>query len=241
MQEIKNKNVGGKMTNETVALKKYAYNEIKRKILNCDYAPGCLLNEQFLTSELNISRTPIREALNRLDQEGLIRILSKKGILVSNISIIDLTHIYQVRIELEPYVVRMAGPHLDLEKLMYYRKLFYMESDDKNSIPELETDVSFHGYLTDNCHNKYIHQLMKKVLDENERIMIFTRNKVRIEHARNEHLKIIDLLMVGDYEAASRVMRTHIENCRDSAVAYFLDQDKLFEESRPEVELAAKD
>ena len=221
------------MTSKNVALKKYAYDEIKKKILSCAYAPGVLLNEQFLSGELDISRTPIREALSRLDQEGLVRTISKKGVLVSNISIADLSQIYQVRIELEPFIVRISGPHLDREKLLYYRELFYKETDDDGSMLQLETDTSFHGYLADNCNNKYILQLMKKVLEENKRVMISTRNKVRINNARSEHLKIIDLLLLDDNEAASREMCHHIENCRDSAITYFLDRAKTGEGNNP--------
>jgi DNA-binding GntR family transcriptional regulator len=213
--------------NTTVTLKTFAYEEIKKKILNCVYAPGMLLNEQVLVNELNISRTPIREALNRLDQEGLIRIISKKGILVSNISIVDLSQIYQARIELEPFVVRISGPHLSREKLLFFRELFFKESDEDHGMEQLETDNDFHSYLADNCDNKHILVVMKKVLDENKRVMISTMNKVRIENARAEHLKIIDLLLLGDYEAASRVMRSHIENCADSALTYFLEKAKM--------------
>ena len=98
------------MTKKTINLKKYAYNEIKDKIVNCIYAPGSLLNEQILASELNISRTPIREALSHLQEEGLITIMPKKGILVSNITISDMSQIYQVRLEVEPFVVKLSGP-----------------------------------------------------------------------------------------------------------------------------------
>jgi len=215
------------MADGTIALKNFAYDEIKKKIINCIYPPGTMLNEQDLVKELKISRTPIREALNRLDQEGLIRIISKKGILVTNISIADFSQIYQVRIELEPFVVHISGPHLDREKLLNFRELFALETDEHASMQQLDTDTAFHSYLAENCNNKYVYQLMKKVLDENKRVMISTRNKARIDNATNEHIKIIDLLLLGDYEAASLVMRNHILNCRDSAVAYFLDRAKM--------------
>ena len=215
------------MKKETVALKRYAYDEIKKMIINCIYAPGALLNEHDLVSELNISRTPIREALNRLEQEGLVRIIPKKGIMVSNISIADFSQIYQARIELEPYVVQISGPHLDREKLLHFRELFVSETDDDDRMEQLNTDTAFHMYLSENCNNKYIHELMKKVLDENTRVMVSTRNKSRIDNACNEHVKIIDLLLLGDHEAAAQVMRNHIINCRDSAVAYFLDRGKF--------------
>lgn len=61
-------------------LKTLAYKTIKQKIVTCEYAPGLYLNEEILTEELKISRTPIRDALSRLEQEGLIEIKPKKGL-----------------------------------------------------------------------------------------------------------------------------------------------------------------
>ena len=77
-------------------LKTLAYNTIKQKIVTCEYAPGTFLNEEILTDELKISRTPIRDALSRLEQEGLIEIKPKKGITVTALSIKDATPFYNI-------------------------------------------------------------------------------------------------------------------------------------------------
>ena len=79
------------------SLKTLAYNTIKEKIITCEYAPGSLLNEESLTDMLKISRTPIRDALGRLEQEGLIEILPKKGIMVTNLSMPDINMIVEIR------------------------------------------------------------------------------------------------------------------------------------------------
>ena len=68
-------------------LKTQAYNTIRQKIVTCEYAPGTFLNEELLTTELGLSRTPVRDALSRLEQEGLIEIKPKKGIIVMPLSI----------------------------------------------------------------------------------------------------------------------------------------------------------
>lgn len=206
-------------------LKKFAYDEIKSRIIDCTYPPGEILNEQLLTKELNISRTPIREALNRLDHEGLIQILSKKGILIKNITLSDISQVYQLRIEVEPFIVKAAGPFLDHDKLIYFRDLFINIPEDEisNHLNELNTDNAFHKYLVDNCGNKYIIEMMNKVLDENMRIMIYTKNKIRIEDSKSEHISIIDSLLVNNFPQASERMLIHIKNCRDSAYAYLLN------------------
>lgn len=68
-------------------LKQHAYNIIKDKIINCEYAPSALLNEEMLKEDVQASRTPIRDALGRLEQEGLVTILPKKGIMVAPLTI----------------------------------------------------------------------------------------------------------------------------------------------------------
>ena len=215
------------MKQETVNLKKYAYSEIKNKIVNCVFPPGTLLNEKELAGDLSISRTPIREALNHLNEEGLIRIMPKKGILVSNITIDDMSQIYQVRLELEPFVVRIAGPHLNSEVLLDFRERFVAEVDQSDTMQQLETDTSFHRYLANNCGNKYLLQLVNKVLDENKRVVITASNTVRIHHSHDEHIEIIDSLLTGDYAASSMVMRNHIESCRDATFSYFLQRTQV--------------
>ncbi|MDL2217734.1 GntR family transcriptional regulator [Christensenellaceae bacterium OttesenSCG-928-M15] len=206
-------------------LKTYAYDTIKAKIISCEFAPGAMLNEQTLSGELAISRTPLREALNRLDQDGLIEIIPKKGILVSRISIEALAEIYQVRMEFEPFVTRVAGPYTDKAALIVFRDRF-VEEKDNGSFEELETDTEFHSYLVNSCNNKYIQQLMQKVLDENKRVMIATRNKARMTSARDEHIRVIDLILLGDYGAAADAMRDHLLSCRSSAFSYFMDQSR---------------
>lgn len=205
-------------------LKKLAYSTIKEKIISCEYPPGELLNENLLAAELKISRTPIREALSHLQEEGFIKIMLKKGIMVSTISIADMRQVYQIRIELEPFGVRLAGPQLKSKELLHYRELFMNQLDDGDMLERLETDTSFHRYIAMNCNNKYLLQILNRVLDENKRISIFNNNIERVEHSHDEHLKLIDALLTNDYDYSAKVMRSHIENCRDSAFACFMQR-----------------
>ena len=89
------------------SLKLQAYQYLKTKILNCEYRPNEFLNEQKLCAEMgNISRTPMRDALGRLEQEGLITILPKKGLMVSGITEEDVHSMFEMRLLVEPYALR---------------------------------------------------------------------------------------------------------------------------------------
>ena len=107
-----------------VTLKEHAYNCIKQKILNCEYQPGMFLSEDLLKNEMNMSRTPIRDAISRLEQENLVRILPKKGILVSGISIREIQSIYEARLLLEPYAVLHYGNRIPEQRYLEFLKIF---------------------------------------------------------------------------------------------------------------------
>ena len=98
-------------------LKTQAYNTIRQKIVTCEYAPGTFLNEELLTTELGLSRTPVRDALSRLEQEGLIEIKPKKGIIVMPLSINTINMIFEVRQLYEPYILLNYGNALSVERL----------------------------------------------------------------------------------------------------------------------------
>ena len=96
-----------------LSLKLQAYQYLKTKILNCEYRPNEFLNEQKLCAEMgNISRTPMRDALGRLEQEGLITILPKKGLMVSGITEEDVHSMFEMSAggALRPAHLRQPDP-----------------------------------------------------------------------------------------------------------------------------------
>ena len=87
-----------------ISLKEKAYLYIKDKILSCEYKTGYFIDEKILIEELSASRTPIREGLSRLEQEGFVQILPKKGVVVKDINLRDIAEIYQISNKLIPQV-----------------------------------------------------------------------------------------------------------------------------------------
>jgi DNA-binding GntR family transcriptional regulator len=93
------------------------YQILKERILFLEYPPGRMLNERALTEEFAISRTPLREALNRLEWEGLIRILPRTGSIVSELEFEKIVRAYQIRLEIEGLVCRLAAENISDEHL----------------------------------------------------------------------------------------------------------------------------
>ena len=82
---------------ENLPLKQVAYETLKRKIITCEILPGSLLTEDMLCEELNASRTPVRDAVSRLEQENLVSIMPKKGIRVNRVSMNNIRELFEVR------------------------------------------------------------------------------------------------------------------------------------------------
>lgn len=98
-------------------LKQIAYETIKRKIIHCDYMPNDILSEMMLMEEIDASRTPIREALNMLSQEGLVRIIPKKGIMVLPLTMKEVAMTFEARMLMEPYIIEHYSQYIDHVKL----------------------------------------------------------------------------------------------------------------------------
>lgn len=178
-----------------------------------------MIKEAQLTEELGISRTPIREALTILEEERFIRIVPKKGIYVTGITLNDVIQIFTVRKEIEPVALRMAAPSLPYDTLIEFHQLISKEPTDLSDAYKL--DMAMHMFIVEHCGNQFIIDMMRSVLDHNERIIIASKqNKTKIHDARQEHLAILDMLLEDEYERASDMMRIHIESCRRAAMEY---------------------
>lgn len=198
---------------QTTDLTAYAYTSIKEKIVHCEFQPGSLLNETQLCAQLEISRTPVREALSRLAQEGLIQTVPKKGILVQSITVADIRQMYEARSLLEPYAVRVGGPFLSRPRLVELRALCMGSADEESGYRLSETDKALHLFLSDNCGNRYIAETMRRLWDQNTRIQFHFNNIARFDSARDEHLALIDAILAQQYDAAADIIKQHIGNC----------------------------
>jgi DNA-binding GntR family transcriptional regulator len=193
---------------------------LRNRIIECEYPPGTMLNETHLCTELEVSRTPIREALALIEREGFVQIIPKKGIFVKDITLSNVLSIFQVRYEIEPVALRMAAPFLQEEKLLEFKSKFLGEEPDIRVAFRLDT--AMHLFIIEHCGNSYIVDMMRKVFDENTRIVISSKqNQVKIHDARKEHVEIIDLLLNRKVKEAAKAMRMHIDCCKKAALDFF--------------------
>lgn len=201
-----------------MSLKKKAYAAIRAKIVNCEYMPDTFLNEAALMKELEVSRTPIREAVSRLEQENLVRIIPKKGIIVSSLSLSNVKEVYQVRELLEPFIIRLWGAQVSQETLAAYQDKLLKTSQETPERERHMIDYELHRIISDRCENQYFVQLLGNVYDQSHRIRILSgKLQQRLEDTRTEHVLIVERLLSGDSEGAAKAMEIHLENSRKAA------------------------
>ena len=201
--------------------KNFVYNDLKERLITCKYAPGTILNEVQLTKEYGVSRTPVREAISRLELLGYVHVLPKKGIYVTEITMQDVLQIFETRIEIEPVCLRLAFPYLDPDHLLRERARI---SDSQQSIPEANrADMDMHLYLIDLCRNRYLITMMHQLFDDNTRAVIATgQNEVKVHNAMQEHLAILDSLLYDrDIDKSAHLLCEHLKSCRSAALRYF--------------------
>ena len=199
------------------SLKLQAYQYLKTKILNCEYRPNEFLNEQKLCAEMgNISRTPMRDALGRLEQEGLITILPKKGLMVSGITEEDVHSMFEMRLLVEPYALRNYGNLIPWQALEDYKEL--MHHPDR--IDDFcKSDDDFHALLMSSLPNRYLRSAYDRITGLNTRFRIMT-GKVSMnnqDQTCEEHLHILDAALNDNWDTAADALQHHLELARDKA------------------------
>lgn len=214
------------------SLKQQAYSYIRDKIVSCKYAPGMMLNEEQLHQELTVSRTPIRDALSRLEQDGLIVIKPKKGILIAPLSLNEINHIYETRILIEPFALQEYGYTLDEQELL---KSFTITKNLEENLSEQEMfkmDDDFHTMIIENIPNPYIKQCYQIISVQTQRCRIFTveHKKERMISSNHEHLTILQYCLKHDWKAASEEMKKHLINSKNTTFELLMENPSLLSE-----------
>ena len=201
-----------------------AYQFIRQKIASCEYLPKQMLSESQLQEELGFSRTPVREAIGRLAQEGLLQVFPKRGIMVSGISIQDIHQIFEVRSLLEPYALRMYHSDLDLEEIKRFSDLFHAYSNDSAHVNFYELDDQFHALLLASMKNDYLVELYDRIRTQSVRLRIMSGEFIqsRIDQTMKEHAQIADACLAQNWEEAAQAMTEHLRYSKESSLATIL-------------------
>ena len=201
---------------DRVSLSIRVYDHVKRRIVANELPFGSKLTEDGLAKELGISRTPIREALNRLAQDRLVTVSPGRGAFVATFSFDDMVQLLEIRETLEGMAARLASKRITketLEKLRQRLKAAAQKQEHNGYKGYLDADRDFHECVISACGNHQLSQLMKSLQDRIQ--MLRSRSVMLPGRARKsfqEHMEIIDALSARDPDLAEEKIRTHIRN-----------------------------
>lgn len=205
------------------SLKHHIYDEIKSRIIRCEYLPGMQLNEDMLCSHFGSSRTPVRDALSRLEQEGLVAIHAKRGVQITDVSISAVNELFEVRMRIEPYAVRTYGSRMGDEVYAGYMRRFAKGVGNKMDFYEL--DNAFHRAFIEASDNRYLQKIYTMTGDQSARFRILSDADDRLEQTQQEHYRIAACCLRRDWSAAAAEMRNHLEMSKKAIISYALNQE----------------
>ena len=204
-----------------INLKEKAYNLIKKNIIYLRFMPGDYLEEKKLSELLGVSRTPIREALARLENEQWVVSLPRKGIFVTEVDETMLNNIFEARKYFEPAILGMAFNNLSNIKLNIFKERFKIyETLEQKDRDKLDND--FHLYILNSVDNPFVKNTMITTFEHVVRVRKLSfdkKSKKRISESNDEHIHIIDLILDGKKEEAKKAFQEHIEN----SYTYYLE------------------
>jgi DNA-binding GntR family transcriptional regulator len=200
-----------------------AYEVVQRGIASGEYLPGSWLREEDVAAAAGVSRTPVREALHRLQAEGLVQLLRHRGAVVVGWTAEDLDDLYDLRVMIEGYGVRRAAQH---REAIQFAALYAMCDEMDAVLPDADEDdlqrlgelcIDFHTTLQQASGNRQLLAILPTLIGGP-----FIREAFRhhtcadLERSFAHHREILEALEVGDADWAEAVMRAHLRHGRQS-------------------------
>ncbi|HQZ32935.1 MAG TPA: GntR family transcriptional regulator [Ilumatobacteraceae bacterium] len=204
-------------------LRRAVYHEVQRRIVDGRLQQGERIYEDQLAHELDVSRNPVREALQALEAEGFVELEPRRGARVAVISEARANDLFEMREALEGMVARLAALRRTSEQLVELERVLEAgtaaaTTGDVAMLPTLNTD--FHRILGEAAHNSMLAETVERMSQLIE--WVYTRRITqRGTMSWSEHRRIVEAIAIGDADVALSEARTHISNARQ---AYVNDQ-----------------
>lgn len=202
--------------NEYLPLRDVVFNTLRQAIITGEFAPGERLMEIALANRLGVSRTPVREAIRKLELEGLVVMIPRKGAEVARITEKDLRDVLEVRCSLEELAAELAAERMDeegQEKLDQALVEFESAIESGDNAAIADSDMEFHDIIFDATGNPRLIQIIGNLREQFYRY--------RLEYVKdtdyhivllNEHKELVNAIRAGKKEEARKIMKKHITN-----------------------------
>ena len=203
-----------------------ATDHLRMLIVSLQLEPGAVLDDSALVTRLSCGSTPLREAIQRLSGEHLIRILPRRAIAVAPITVTDLQQIYEVRLATESMAARLAASRTDTAQVAALEEHVTALLDDSvrtNSLTVVRHDFLFHYQLARMASNSYLCDSIQRILGPAMRLTYFAyKHGEPSTEARLEHAAILQALLAHDASAAEHEMRRHLTVAKERTLRQIL-------------------
>jgi DNA-binding GntR family transcriptional regulator len=204
-------------------LRELVFESLREAIIGGKLAPGERLMEIQMAEEMGVSRTPVREAIRKLELEGLVVMICRKGAYVAGLSLKDIADVFEIRSALEGLAAGLAAERItdgELEELERYLVKISEESETGDLNKVVETDTDFHSLIYSASRNQRLFQIINNLREQIQRFRTTSlsypgRMKVAVE----EHRKIVEAISARDGESARKLAQEHIENAESSMMS----------------------
>ncbi|MDG2111501.1 MAG: GntR family transcriptional regulator [Actinomycetota bacterium] len=196
------------------SLRDEAYRELRQMIVRLDFAPGDVLREDELREVLGIGRTPIREALQRLEREHFVTVIPRRGMFVSGIDVSELSMLFETRAVMEPYAARLAAlrgveGHWDA----MYIALAGMVDAHGDPAAHLTIDRRCHEIMWEAAANRFLLDTLDMLYAQSDRLWhLYLAEVADMEDAVVEHGEILSALRCGDADRAASLVESHVQS-----------------------------
>jgi DNA-binding GntR family transcriptional regulator len=192
--------------------------QLRRAILATQLAPGATISESGAADLTGLGKAPVRAALARLADEGLVQPLPRRGWMVSPVTVRDIHEVFALRALIEPEAARLAAGRVDaaaLERLDAVCRCGYDPRDAESALAFLEANTAFHVAVAELGGNRRLARTLARLLDEAARMLVLGLSaRDRTGEMRTEHGTLIAALVAGDGEAAARAAAAEIAASR---------------------------
>lgn len=189
------------------------YSQLKEDIINLEYKQGIIIGEKELAAKYSVSKTPVREALNRLCLEGYIEKFPNKGYMVKGFTVKDLQDIFQYRSILECAAIELTISYASDQEISLLRQATDIQ-DTNTDIDKarIYNDINhkFHLAMAYLSKNPYLSNELENILNQTRRILLLDMRSYDIDRLTKSHLAIIDSIEKRDSEAAKALIKSHI-------------------------------
>ncbi|RKD25498.1 transcriptional regulator, GntR family [Caminicella sporogenes DSM 14501] len=221
MKESKTKKLG---LQNYKPLREVVFEYLRNSILNGELEPGERLMELQLAEQLGVSRTPIREAIRKLELEGLVEMIPRKGAYVADLSIKDVLDVLEVRMFLEGLAAYLAAERMseeEIEELKGILEKFENSIESKDREEMIKLDKQFHDKIIEGSKNSKLMQIVQGLHEQFQRFRVIYFNEYS-EHEQllKYHQAIVEAISKRDCEKAQEYAQTHIAMIEESILSW---------------------